>query len=125
MIACDVVTVYLSCKLHVVPIGLGLAHAAEMPLKGSDHSENAIDEDRYFTSLSELDAWADKSQKKLLGVLPYTRRSKAAARLQQGKLLVCHDYKVSSILQSNVSAQLTKWAQGRIHRETLGTFLYI
>lgn len=60
-----------------------------MPLKGSGHSQFVVDQDRYFTSLSELDSWAEKPGKQLLGVLPYAPRSKVAAgQLQQGKLLV-------------------------------------
>ena len=61
-----------------------------MPLRGTGHSQSVFDEAPYFTSLSQLDDWADKSVAKLYGVLPYVQRSKMAGNKasQQGKLLV-------------------------------------
>ncbi|PCH41736.1 glycoside hydrolase family 85 protein [Wolfiporia cocos MD-104 SS10] len=66
-----------------------------MPLRGSQHSSNVLDDSPYFVTLAELDTWAGRPSAKLQGVLAYhPRRSlNGSSSESRGKLLTCHDYK--------------------------------
>ncbi|KAF9224571.1 glycoside hydrolase family 85 protein [Gyrodon lividus] len=65
-----------------------------MPLRGVGHSGFVSDEEPYFKSLAELDAWFAQSHDKLSGVLDYQPRPHTDGQSDsRGRLLVCHDYK--------------------------------
>ncbi|KIJ58847.1 glycoside hydrolase family 85 protein [Hydnomerulius pinastri MD-312] len=65
-----------------------------MPLRGVGHSRLVGDEEPYFKSLAELDAWFAQPHAKLSGVLGYQSRPLTEGQSgSRGKLLVCHDYK--------------------------------
>jgi hypothetical protein len=62
-----------------------------MPLAGSTHSALSKDDAPYFTTLTELDEWADTHPSKLEGVVPYPEGVDSSS--QQGRLLVrCLDF---------------------------------
>ncbi|KIK92795.1 glycoside hydrolase family 85 protein [Paxillus rubicundulus Ve08.2h10] len=65
-----------------------------MPLRGAGHSRLVTDEEPYFKSLAELDAWFAQPHDKLLGVLPYQPRPHTDGQSDgRGRLMVCHDYR--------------------------------
>ncbi|KAI0640580.1 glycosyl hydrolase family 85-domain-containing protein [Trametes meyenii] len=70
-----------------------------MPIAGINHSSWIGDDAPYFNTLADLDQWACKEafgSRTLRGVLPYTPRGATEGLSEadnQGKLLVCHDYK--------------------------------
>lgn len=62
-----------------------------MPLRGNEHTAHVNDTNLYFTSLAELDDWADAPSEKRTGILAYKRRlasSDVTATVSKGTLLV-------------------------------------
>ncbi|EMD41131.1 glycoside hydrolase family 85 protein [Gelatoporia subvermispora B] len=60
-----------------------------MPLRGSGHTSQVLDEDPYFESLSSLDGWAARPVSQLAGVLRYYPRTPVSEQCNsRGKLLV-------------------------------------
>ncbi|KAF8875995.1 glycoside hydrolase family 85 protein [Infundibulicybe gibba] len=65
-----------------------------MPIIGQSNLNEDQNQPAYFKNLEELDRWADAPRKGPGDVLGYTPRPRVAdTREQNGKLLVCHDYK--------------------------------
>ena len=73
-----------------------------MPLRGVGHSKLVENPAPYFTTLAELDEWADQPRAKLTGLLEYRPRARVEGTADgRGRLLVNRTYLYPKIVEKN------------------------